>query len=209
MRGETTMGEATARPVASYWHSAAFLGIVVVVAAAGYAAQQRQVAGEGLTASHGQAIPLYLSATVMDWLLVLFVWRGIRRREGTFGSLIRGRWRSAREVLRDVGLAGVFWIFLLAAMWGLDRLPMPEGTKSLDTLLPQGALEVGIWVLTCVSAGFCEELVFRGYVQRQLLAWSGSTPIAVLGQGVLFGLMGSRHPGRRDRRTVRRPCHLA
>ena len=40
-----------------------------------------------------------------------------------------------------------------------------------------------------MTAGFCEELVFRGYAQRQFLAHSQSPAIAVVGQGLVFGLM--------------------
>jgi membrane protease YdiL (CAAX protease family) len=189
MKGERVVGEAAPQPVASYRHSALFLGIVAVIIAAGYLAQQRHTADVGLVDSHAQAIPAYLSVTALDWLLVLFVWRGIRRRGSSFGSLIQGRWANAREVLRDLGLSTLFWGLLLAAAWGLDRIPGSEGAKSIDILLPKSSLEVGIWILTSASAGFCEELVFRGYVQRQLLALSGSTLISVLGQGVVFGLM--------------------
>jgi membrane protease YdiL (CAAX protease family) len=189
MRGERVLGKAEPQPVASYRHSALFLVIVAAVIAAGYSAQQRHTAGGGLVDSHGQVIPIYISITAMNWLLVFFVWRGIRNRGGTFGSLIRGRWANAREVLRDLGLSAVFWGLLLVIAWGLDRLPVAEGAKSLDILLPRTALEVGVWFLTCASAGFCEEFVFRGYVQCQFLALSGSTLISVLGQGVLFGLM--------------------
>jgi membrane protease YdiL (CAAX protease family) len=59
----------------------------------------------------------------------------------------------------------------------------------LDILLPRTALEVVCWIGTSASAGFCEEFVFRGYVQRQLLALSQSTWVAVLCQGLVFGVM--------------------
>jgi membrane protease YdiL (CAAX protease family) len=187
MKGESAAGTAP-QPVAGYRHSALFLAIVAAVTAAGYAAQQRPTTG-GLVDTHAQAIPLYLSAAALDWLLVLFVWRGIRRHGVTSGSLIGGRWTNAREVLRDLGLAALFWGFLLAVVWGLDRLPLPSEAKSLDVLLPRSVLEVAVWILTSASAGFCEEFVFRGYVQRQLLALSGSTTVAVVGQGLVFGVM--------------------
>jgi len=188
MKREGAAGNVRPQPVAGYRHSALFLGIVAAVTAAGYAAQRRPTAG-GLVDTHAQAIPLYLSAAALDWLLLFFVWRGIHRRGVTFGSLIQGRWANAREVLRDLGLAALFWGFLLAAAWGLDRLPLPAEAKSLDVLLPRSVLEVAVWILTSASAGFCEEFVFRGYVQRQLLALSGSTLVAVFGQGLVFGLM--------------------
>jgi membrane protease YdiL (CAAX protease family) len=44
---------------------------------------------------------------------------------------------------------------------------------------------------TSITAGVCEEMVFRGCVQRQLHALSGSVVAAVLGQGLVFGLFHS------------------
>ena len=80
------------QPVASYRHSLVFLGIVAVVILAGFAAQNRQVEGPGLVESHVNVIPIYLSVTVMNWLLTLFTWKGIRKRGGNIGSLVGGRW---------------------------------------------------------------------------------------------------------------------
>jgi membrane protease YdiL (CAAX protease family) len=177
------------RPVASTGHSLVFLCIVALTALAGYAAQHRQVPGGGLTESHGQVIPVYLSLIFLNWLLVYFVWRGIKRRGGSFLSIIRGRWANAREVVRDVGIAFGFWAVLLAAGWAMERLVGHGGEKSLDLLLPRTRDEVIVWVLTSASAGFCEEFVFRGYVQQQLLALTHRVSVSVLGQGVIFGLM--------------------
>ena len=59
----------------------------------------------------------------------------------------------------------------------------------MDVLLPQTLPEILAWIATSVSAGFCEEYVFRGYVQRQLLALTRSGAGAVVGQGLVFGLM--------------------
>jgi membrane protease YdiL (CAAX protease family) len=191
MKGKSESVGTAPQPVASYRHSAIFLGIAVVIMVAGYSAQQRPTAGGGMVDSHSMVIPIYMSVTAMNWLLVFFVWKGIRKRGGTFRSLIQGRWSNAREVFRDIGLSALCWGLLLAVVWAMDRLPAEQAAKSLDILLPRSALEVGVWVLTCASAGFCEEFVFRGYVQRQLLAWSGSSLLSVLGQAVLFGLMHS------------------
>lgn len=181
--------ESTQEPVASYGHSLVFLGIVALMVLAGHVAQHRQVAGGGLTESHGQVIPIYLSLIFMNWLLVYFVWRGIRRRGGSFSSLIQGRWANAWEVSRDVGIAMGFWGVLLTVGWVLARLVSHGGEKSLDLLLPRTRDEVVVWLLNSASAGFCEEFVFRGYVQRQLLALTQRGSVSVLGQGVLFGLM--------------------
>ena len=177
------------QPVASTRHSIIFLAIVAAVTLAGFAAQNRPVAGGGLVETHTDVIPVYLSVTVMNWLLVLFVWKGIRKQGASFGSLIGERWRNARDVVRDLGIAAIFWAVFAATAWALHLLVGEGHAKSLDVLLPRTPLEVATWIVTSCSAGFCEEYVFRGYVQRQVLAFTQSGIGAVLGQGVLFGLM--------------------
>jgi hypothetical protein len=67
----------------------------------------------------------------------------------------------------------------------------PSSAKTVDSLLPQSLLEVLIWIGASITAGVCEEMAFRGYVQRQLHALSGNVGLAVLGQGLVFGLFHS------------------
>jgi membrane protease YdiL (CAAX protease family) len=177
------------QPVASYRHSLVFLGIVAVVILAGFAAQNRQVEGPGLVESHVNVIPIYLSVTVMNWLLTHFTWKGIRKRGGNIGSLVGGRWGNAREIVRDLGIAAMFWGAFWTVAWGMDQWLGHGDEKSLDVLLPRTALEIAAWIVTSASAGFCEEFVFRGYVQRQALALSQSTWVAIAVQGLVFGMM--------------------
>ena len=39
-----------------------------------------------------------------------------------------------------------------------------------------------------LTAGICEETIFRGYLQRQLSAWTGNVVLGALGQAIVFGL---------------------
>jgi membrane protease YdiL (CAAX protease family) len=89
----------------------------------------------------------------------------------------------------DLGLAALLWGALGFCAWAAHALLGQGAEKSVDVLLPRTALEVLVWIATSASAGVCEEFVFRGYVQRQLLALSQSAPIAILGQGLVFGAM--------------------
>ncbi|HEV8119778.1 MAG TPA: type II CAAX endopeptidase family protein [Candidatus Polarisedimenticolia bacterium] len=189
MPGEIVHAEPKHPLVASRRHSLVFLAIVAAVIVAGFAAQKRQVAGGGLVESHVHVIPIYVSVTVMNWLLALFVWRGIRARGVSAAALIGGRWGNVRDLLRDLGIAALFWGAFGATAWGIHGL-MGEGhEKSVDILLPRTVLEVAVWIATAVSAGFCEEFVFRGYVQRQLLALSQHAGFAIVLQGLVFGAM--------------------
>jgi membrane protease YdiL (CAAX protease family) len=42
-------------------------------------------------------------------------------------------------------------------------------------------------VLLAVCAGFCEEIIFRGYLQRQFTAWTGNVWAGVVLQAIVFG----------------------
>ena len=45
-----------------------------------------------------------------------------------------------------------------------------------------------LWQGLAATAGFCEQLIFRGYLIQQFRAWTGNLMFAILLQGVLFGL---------------------
>lgn len=189
MPNQLVLAEPKHQLVASLRHSLLFLMIVAGVIAAGFAAQNRQVAGGGLVESHQHVIPIYMSVTLMNWLLALFVWKGIRARGGSAAVLIGGRWGNVRELLRDLGIAALFWGAFGATAWRIQGLLGEGSEKSVDLLLPQTGLEVAVWIATAVSAGFCEEFIFRGYVQRQFLALSQRTWVAIVLQGFVFGAM--------------------
>jgi membrane protease YdiL (CAAX protease family) len=71
----------------------------------------------------------------------------------------------------------------------MDEVLGYEHEKFLNNLFPRTPLEVAIWfVVSFMAGGFCEELVFRGYIQSQLLALSRRTWIAIIGQACIFGL---------------------
>jgi membrane protease YdiL (CAAX protease family) len=99
------------------------------------------------------------------------------------------RWSSWKSVAIDVAIALPFWVLWEGAAYGIHWLLGPSGAKTVDSLLPKSLLEVLIWIATSITAGVCEEMAFRGYLQRQLQALTGSVAAAVLGQGVVFGLL--------------------
>jgi hypothetical protein len=95
------------------------------------------VTGGGLVETHTDVIPVYLSVTVMNWLLVLFVWKGIRKRGAAFGSLIGERWRNGRDLLRDLGIAAIFWGVLVTTAWAcISR--WGKGTRNRWTSFSRG-----------------------------------------------------------------------
>jgi membrane protease YdiL (CAAX protease family) len=190
-----TNPEVRQRPpqIASWRHLAGFLLIGAGLVALGLLAQHAPTEGgagvpTGQLARHSQAIRIYLVAILVDWALLYYCWAGVHRRGGNLKTLSGGRWTSWKSVAIDVGIALPFWVLWEGAAYGVHWLLGPSSAKAVDSLLPQSLLEILIWIGTSITAGICEELAFRGYVQRQFHALTGSVAMAVLGQGIVFGL---------------------
>lgn len=189
--------EKSQRPeqVASWAHLVGFLLIGAGMVALGFLAQYAPSGGGAAAgsqfASHSSAIPIYITAIVMDWLLLYYCFGGVHHRGGSFWALAGGRWKSWRDVAVDLAIVLPFWGIWEGAAYGvhwmLDSSAGQGSAKTVVSLLPQSLLEVLIWVATSITAGVCEEMVFRGYLQRQLHALSGNVALAVLGQGLVFG----------------------
>ncbi len=192
MSKEDASAQGRPQAIASWRHTAGFVGIMVLTAVAGFAGQHRSTdaatTGAGQLAGHGAAIPVYLAALVMDWLLFYFCWLGVRWHGGNLETLTGGRWKTWKQLVNDVVVTLPFWLLWELAAYGTHWLLGPSDAKSISALLPQSAIEVLLWIGVSITAGFCEEVAFRGYLQRQLHAASGSVVVAVLGQAAIFGI---------------------
>jgi membrane protease YdiL (CAAX protease family) len=178
------------QPIASWGHLTGFLLIGAGILALGLLAQHASAgAANHQLASHSKAIPIYLTAILMDWALLYYCWAGVHHRGGTLKTLSGERWGSWRAVAIDLAVALPFWIVWEGAAYGIHRVLGASSAKTVDSLLPQSLVEVLVWIATSITAGICEEMAFRGYLQRQLQALSGNVAVAVLGQGVVFGLV--------------------
>jgi membrane protease YdiL (CAAX protease family) len=59
---------------------------------------------------------------------------------------------------------------------------------AIAQLLPSTEAERLTWLVVAVSVGFCEEVVYRGYLQTQLAAFTRSRTLGVALQAALFGI---------------------
>ncbi len=186
---QPTSQSATPKLVASRRHTVGLLLILLVLAVAGAYFQSRSSPGPGLAPQHKGIVPLYLGLIGMEWLLLWYVWGvGLRHTGMRLRDLIGGRWNSATSLLLDFVIAIPFWFVWEATARGMHRLLGPAQAKTVNILLPRGWLEIVLWVGLSLSAGFCEEVVYRGYLQKQFHALTGSLSLAVLLQAVVFGL---------------------
>ncbi len=181
--------------IASWWHLVGFLLIGAGVVTMGFLAQHAPAAGggeaAGQLASHSKAIPFYITAILMDWALLYYCWVGVHYRGGNVATLSGGRWTSWKSVAVDAGILVPFWLVWEGAAYGVNWLLGPSSAKTVDSLLPKSLLEVLLWIATSITAGICEEMAFRGYLQKQFNALSGNVAVGVLAQGLVFGLFHS------------------
>jgi membrane protease YdiL (CAAX protease family) len=186
--------------VASWGWLVGFLLIGAGVVVMGFLAQHAPTgsggAETGQLASHSKAIPVYLTAIFMDWALLYYCWAAVHHYGGNLKTLSGGRWTSWKSLVADLGIALPFWVLWEGAAYGVHWLLDPRllgsgSVKTVDSLLPQSLLEILVWIATSITAGVCEEMAFRGYLQRQFHALSGNITVAILAQGLVFGLFHS------------------
>jgi membrane protease YdiL (CAAX protease family) len=182
---EQTIGQSSPVRVAPFWHT---LGLLFLLAAVSIGLLRMQSLGAASGGKAGNA-PVYLAVIACEWALVCYIWLGGRRPGAVpLRDLIGGRWGNIKAVLRDIAVAGGFWVVWTLVAIGMNLLVGPSQAKPLAFLNPRGTVEITLWVLMSLTAGFCEELVYRGYLQRQVHALTGSAAVAVLVQAVIFGV---------------------
>jgi membrane protease YdiL (CAAX protease family) len=181
--------------VAPVWHTVLFLFVFTAVA----------LAGKGTVHNlpvHGGRLRLYGATVLFEVAMVVYVWLlGLRLRGKTMRDLIGGRWSRTSDVLMDVAVALLFWMAVVAVLHFALGGNAASGLQAAEPLLPRSSLEMVAFVALAVTAGFCEEFLFRGYLQRQFLAWTGTSTAAVVLQAAVFGI-GHLYQGWRNALTI-------
>ena len=176
----------SSRPlIAPAWHTIVFIAIFVGLSVVGGFFQHAVKQHPQSAGRTGSAVPGYISVLAFEWLLVLYVRKGVHQRGVRLRDLVGGRWATPQDVLKDFALGAGLWAVWMGLM---NPHILGSGTNAAQGLLPQGLLESLAWLPLALSAGFCEELAFRGYLQKQFQAITGNAFWAVLIQAVIFGI---------------------
>ena len=168
--------------VASAWHTVVIL--VVMSALTVVSSRSGNLVGLG---SYGKA-GSYLTVMAFEWAMVAFIWYGVSRRGVRIADLVGGRWTGPLAILRDLGIAISFLIVSLLVLNLIGHLLKAAPNQAVRNLLPHGPTETVLYLMLAMTAGFCEELIFRGYLQRQFSAWTHSAIGGIVLQGVGFGV---------------------
>jgi uncharacterized protein len=174
--------ESPHRTVAPAWHTAVVLLVMFSFSLAG--ARARSVTP--LSATHGRAAG-YVLAMTFEWVTVAFIWYGVRRYGVRIRDLIGGSWARPVAVLRDAGIAVGFLIISGLILNGIRHLLKAVPNQAIRNLFPHTPTEVALYLVLALSAGICEEIIFRGYLQRQFAALTRVAAGRIVLQGIAFG----------------------
>jgi len=187
--GATTAVNSKSEPIAPWWHTLLVLVPIAIGSMAGWYEH-------GLPNAHlpgvSYRLSSYITVLVEEWFVVLLIWLALKRRGISIGSLVSGRWQTLGAFFRDLAIAVGFLVIAVPLVGGLMLLFLHffggNANGALTDITPKTALELVVWLAMSATAGFCEELIFRGYLTRQFNAWTGSLVFAVVLQGIVFGL---------------------
>jgi membrane protease YdiL (CAAX protease family) len=174
--------KSSAPGIAAPWHTAIVLFALLGVSLLGAHVDLRTVFG-----GRGR-LPSYLFVIVFEWATVAFIMWGLHRRDIRLSDVIGGSWARGLYVLRDVGLGIAFILIFGGALQVLIQVLNVSPPPRMLEMLPQTRFELIAWVLLSLTGGFCEEVIFRGYLQRQLSALTHSVVIGIALQALFFGL---------------------
>jgi uncharacterized protein len=173
-----------AAAVAPWWHT----GLVVLLLIGGSLLNAREAQHAALG---GQHVQRYLAGMVAEWILFLLVWWGLRMRRVSLSDLLGFR-RGMRAWGEDLAAAAIFWILALMVLACIgiaaQLLHLGSPQKTLVALAPDSAAQMLLWVALSVTAGFVEELVFRGYFLRQFASPTHAVWLGVAASSLIFGV---------------------
>ena len=169
--------------LASPWHT------VFVLLVLGLYAYWATIRAARAQAGLGPSRPtMYLRTIFFELLFLGIVVAGVKLRGGSLQSVLGQRWKSVGQVFADLGLGIGLLILstLLVSILG-GHQNAGAANQSVQFLLPLTSLEMGLWMLLSITAGICEEAIYRGYLQRQLGALTRNVWVGIAISAAAFG----------------------
>jgi hypothetical protein len=173
-------------PIASLGHTLGLLAIIAAFAVAGRILVGNQ---SGTAIEHFGRTKIYIIALSSEWFLYLYIRAGMRRQSKIVRQFIDERpWSFGRWCLYALIACGAAGVWACCG-YSLGMLLKPDQEKivHLMTLLPRSGTEKILWVALSVSAAFCEEFIYRGFLFRQFQRYTGSLTAGLVLQAVIFG----------------------
>lgn len=182
--------------IAPLWHTLVLVMILMLVSAGNVHLLPRvaHTPLPGVAARRGSHLLTYGVTLVWEWLLLAFALWGLRMRRTPLRQLLGVRRPGAIEWWTDIGIASGFWLasaITLAVCGALLRYAHLDSSTMRTAVLrvaPTSATELAAWIVLSITAGICEELIFRGYLQQQFTRLMRNVWIGGAVSAILFGL---------------------
>ncbi len=165
------------RPIAPAWHT---LAVLLLLATLSTLAVYLRLASADSRLPH---LPMYAIVMLFEWAtFALTLWGS----DAVFNASIARVLREPRSLPWDILTSLVLAAVLLGVTPLIILLMGPSDWVSTRGMIPNNGAEVAGWILMAITAGVCEETIFRGYLQQQLTAWTGLTSAGIIGQAIIF-----------------------
>ena len=133
----------------------------------------------------------YVKAIATQWVLVIgaiIIWKTSGRLPAELGFVFTTGWRLGLGVLVVVAVAVLFEIQRRKVTGSRElHIEFKRKVENASALLPDNPKELFLFHAISVTAGVCEEILFRGFLIWYLSQFMGVI-LAVIGSSVLFGL---------------------
>lgn len=182
MASTSVLTESRYRAIAPAWHTVILLFALLGLSLAGARSGSLPFVG-----AHGRAMG-YVLIMAFEWVAVGFIWYGVNRQGVNLRDLIGGSWAHPGAIFRDLAIAVGFLIVCAGGILnGLGYLLKAAPNQAVRQMLPRSNTEVALFLVLSLTAGFCEEIIHRGYLQRQFSALTQSAAGGIVLQGIVFG----------------------
>lgn len=180
----------TSATLAPRWHTFALVALILSVAITGSLLALSH--SEGASQPAQSALPgariflQYLPLIFVNLGLVVYTTQ-LFRNGNALPGLLGKAFDTPRRAALDLALAFGCCALICALEFSYQKLFGVRHNAALAKMLPSTEAERLTWLLVAPCVGFCEEVVYRGYLRVQLEAITGSRALGVLLQAVLFG----------------------
>jgi CAAX protease family protein len=180
--------------LAPVWHTVLMVAVMLANSAVSFLMSRRMTSTRAGAITDKARIIEYVGTIALELFLLLLLWLGLRLRQTRIRDVIGGRWATVEDFLLDFVMAFGFWIVAYGILIGLSfalglakPAQLDEAKKLAQLLAPHSGGALAVFILLSITAGFVEELIFRGYLQRQLGALSGNIYVGLIASAVIFG----------------------
>ncbi len=180
--------------LAPVWHTVLMVVLMLANSAITFMVSSRLTSHGAAAITDRTRIIEYSASIALELFLVVLLWVGLRLRQTRIRDLIGGRWSTPEDFLIDLAIAGCFWFVAYGILIGLSFVlglaktaQIEEAKKLAQALAPHSAGALLIFIVLSITAGFVEELVFRGYLQRQIGALAGNIYAGLIVSAIIFG----------------------